>query len=213
MIALNKVIVERADQHNISFNRHKTETAFAVGEVDFAGYRVNSSGYKPSPELTRAIAEFPRPTNRPDFLKRYNVTWGSSAPYHPQSNGPAEAVVKQMKKLIAGSKRGGRVDPDKLAEAMMIYRNAPQAGGEAPAEIVFNSLIRDGIPAHPRSFQPEWQRSGAQETDGGRTGEKRHQVQRHSTYADRATSRRPRPHSESEDKSMGHSSSSYRDRP
>jgi len=71
MIALNKVIVECADQHNISFNRHKTEAAFAVGEVDFAGYRVNSSGYKPSPELTRAIAEFPRPTNRTD-LRSFN---------------------------------------------------------------------------------------------------------------------------------------------
>ena len=67
----NKTIVERADQHSISFNRNKTETALAVEVVEFAGYQVSSEGYKPSPELTRAIAEFSRPANRTD-LRSFN---------------------------------------------------------------------------------------------------------------------------------------------
>ena len=67
MLALTKKIVERADKHNVSFNTKKTMAAFAVKEGDFAGYRLSSEGYKPSPELTRAIDEFPRPADKTDL--------------------------------------------------------------------------------------------------------------------------------------------------
>jgi hypothetical protein len=48
---------------------------------------------------------------------------------HPTtaSNGRAEAEIKQIKKLVCGSKTDGRVDPDKLAQALMLFRNAPAA--------------------------------------------------------------------------------------
>lgn len=71
MIALSRQIIERADKHNVSFNAKKTIGAFAVEEGDFAGYRLNSKGYSPSPELARAIREFPRPADKTD-LRSFN---------------------------------------------------------------------------------------------------------------------------------------------
>jgi hypothetical protein len=71
MLALSIQIIERADKHNVSFNAKKTIGAFAVEERDFAGYRLNSKGYSPSSELTRAILEFPRPADKTD-LRSFN---------------------------------------------------------------------------------------------------------------------------------------------
>ena len=41
----------------------------------------------------------------------------------------------------------------------MLFRNAPRCGGgPSPAENLFGRPIRDGLPAHARSFKKEWQR-------------------------------------------------------
>ena len=94
-----------------------------------------------------------------DFLTKFNVAWHSSSPHYPQSNGRAEAEIKQIKKLVQGAKTDGKIDLDKLAQSLMLYRNAPRCGGgPSPAESLFNRPIRDGLPAHTRSFQKEWQR-------------------------------------------------------
>jgi hypothetical protein len=46
-----------------------------------------------------------------------------------------------------------------MAQALMLFRNAPRCGGgPSPAESVFGRPIRDGLPAHARSFAQEWQR-------------------------------------------------------
>lgn len=71
MLALTKEIAERADKYNVSFNTKKTIGAFASQEGDFAGYRLDRNGYGPSPGLTRAIAEFPRPNDKTD-LRSFN---------------------------------------------------------------------------------------------------------------------------------------------
>ena len=78
--------------------------------------------------------------------------------YH-QSNGRAEAAIKSMKKLVIGSRTGGQPDPDKLATAILLFRNAPRYGAASPTQLVFNRPIRDSLPAHRRSFAPEWQRA------------------------------------------------------
>jgi hypothetical protein len=92
-------------------------------------------------------------------LRKFNVTWHSSSPHYPQSNGRAEAEIKEIKKLVSGSKVGGRWDADKMAQALMLFRNAPRCGGgPSPAESVFGRPIRDNLPAHARSFAQEWQR-------------------------------------------------------
>ena len=58
-------------QAHVSFNAKKTIGAFAVKKGDLAGYRLNSKGYSPSPEPTRAIREFPRPADKTD-LRSFN---------------------------------------------------------------------------------------------------------------------------------------------
>lgn len=73
MLALNKRIIKRADEHNVSFNAKKTIAAFVVTEGDFAGFRLDSRGYRPSPELVIAIAEFPRPADKTDLRSFYGL--------------------------------------------------------------------------------------------------------------------------------------------
>lgn len=41
-----------------------------------------------------------------------------------------------MKKLVIGSKTGGAPDPDQLAKAILLFRNAPHMGGPSPAQLV-----------------------------------------------------------------------------
>jgi len=41
----------------------KKKTAYAKPTAIFAGYEISADGFHPKPELTRAIREFPRPSN------------------------------------------------------------------------------------------------------------------------------------------------------
>jgi hypothetical protein len=94
-----------------------------------------------------------------DFLRDWGVAFGLSSPQNHQSNGRAEAAIKSMNKLVIGSRTGGQPDPDKLAKAILLFRNAPRYGGASHAQLVFNRPIRDSLSAHQRSFAPEWQRA------------------------------------------------------
>jgi hypothetical protein len=64
-----------------------------------------------------------------------------------------------MKKLIAGSWTSGSFDLDKFVKSLLLFRNAPIAGGASPSQVGFNRPTRDLIPAHRRSFAPEWQKA------------------------------------------------------
>ncbi|XP_045028529.1 uncharacterized protein LOC123471354 [Daphnia magna] len=93
-----------------------------------------------------------------DFLRDWNVGWGSSSPHYPQSNGRAEAGINAIKALVARSRTGGAFDQNKMAKALLLYRNAPRIGLQSPPQLIFNRPIRDGLPAHRRSFASEWQK-------------------------------------------------------
>lgn len=93
------------------------------------------------------------------FLRDWGVVFGSSSPHYHQSNGRAKAAIKSMKKFVIGSRTGGQPDPDKLAKAILLFRNAPRYGGASPAQPMFNRPIRDSLPAYQRSFAPEWHRA------------------------------------------------------
>jgi transposase InsO family protein len=92
-----------------------------------------------------------------NFAKDLGFSTGTSSPHYPQSNRLAEAAVKSMKKLIAGSWTAGSFNVDKFAKSLLLFRNAPRSGAASPAQMVLNRPVRDALPAHRRSFAPEWQ--------------------------------------------------------
>ena len=93
------------------------------------------------------------------FLKNWAVLHRTSSPHYPQSNGRAEAAVKFAAKLIRRCWRDGHLDNDSWVRGMLQHRNTPGPDGRSPAQILFNSPTRDMLPAHRRSFAPEWQRA------------------------------------------------------
>ena len=81
-----------------------------------------------------------------------------SSPHYPQSNGKAESALKSMKKLISASWTGNSVDWNKLPRTLLQYRNTPcRKDGRSPAQKLFGHPVQDTLPAHRRSFAPEWQ--------------------------------------------------------
>jgi hypothetical protein len=86
------------------------------------------------------------------------VALGVSSPHFHQSNGVAEAGVKSMKKLIAGSFTSNSFDINKFGQSLVLFRNTAISGGQSPAQIVFHRPMRDCLPAHRRSFAAEWQK-------------------------------------------------------
>ena len=94
------------------------------------------------------------------FAKQWGFEHVTSSPRYPQSNGKAEATVKSMKKIIRSAWRGRSLDENKLARALLQYRNTPsRKDGLAPAQKLYGRPIQDTLPAHRRAFLPEWQRS------------------------------------------------------
>ena len=66
-----------------------------------------------------------------DFCTKYNIIHEVLSPYHPASNGLAEATVKSMKRLL--EKLDGRIDSDEFKIALLAWRTTPRADGFAPA--------------------------------------------------------------------------------
>ena len=94
------------------------------------------------------------------FLHTWGVSHEMSSPHYPQSNGKAESAVKSMKKLISASWTGHSVNWNKLSRALLQYRNTPcRKDGLSPAQKLYGHPIQDTLPAHRRSFAPEWQKS------------------------------------------------------
>ena len=99
-------------------------------------------------------------TKTKHFLKKWGVTHITSSPHFAQSNGTAEACVKQMKKLVRANwnRESGEPEWDALTESMLIYYNTPRYDGTSPSQLLFGHPTRDTLPAHRRVFSKEWQR-------------------------------------------------------
>jgi len=94
------------------------------------------------------------------FLKDWGVSHMTSSPRYPQSNGKAEATVKSMKNLISAAYARNSVNWDKLSRSLLLYRNTPsRKDGLSPAQKLLGQPVQDHLPAHRRSFAPEWQQS------------------------------------------------------
>ena len=70
----------------------------------------------------------------------------------------AEATVKSMKKLISSTWNRSSADWERLCRALLQYRNTPcRKDAVSPAQKLFGHPVQDHLPAHRRSFSPEWQ--------------------------------------------------------
>ena len=73
----------------------------------------------------------------------------------------------------------GSFDEDKFAKGILLFRNAPRAGGAPPAQLVFGKPMRECLLAHRRSFAPEWQQPAdvLEKTDPALKGKQRGALQ------------------------------------
>ncbi len=93
------------------------------------------------------------------FLQDWGVLHEVSSPRYPQSNGKAESTIKSMKQLIKAAWKRRSVDQNVLARSLLQYRNTPcRRDCLSPAQKLYGHPVQDSLPAHRRSFAPEWQR-------------------------------------------------------
>lgn len=78
------------------------------------------------------------------FAKEYDFCHIKSSPKYSQSNGCAEAAVKNAKRIIKKCK-----DVDK---GLLSYRSTPLENGYSPAELLNNRKIRSLVPILPNKY-------------------------------------------------------------
>ena len=90
-----------------------------------------------------------------DWLKSWGVRVRLSSAHYHQSNGRAEVGVKSMKRLLRGSTgRKGAIDTDKVAQALLQYRNTPLRGiNKSPAELALGRSLRDTVPLPQQHYK------------------------------------------------------------
>ena len=73
--------------------------------------------------------------------------------------------MKSMKNLLQHSWNGRALDDEKFCRSLLQYRNTPsRKDGLSPAQKLFGHPVQDILPAHRRSFLPQWQRSPQEAT-------------------------------------------------
>ena len=90
-----------------------------------------------------------RSDNGPQFREKFKqfceangIKHETSSPYHPASNGLAEAAVKNVKRLL-----GKCLDNDEdFRTALMEWRNCPRADGYSPAQAFLGRRLRGLLP-------------------------------------------------------------------
>ena len=89
------------------------------------------------------------------FLSDWGVKHRLSSAEYPQSNGRAELGVKTAKRILYENlSPNGTIDNDKVARAILQYRNTPLPDLKlSPAQILFHRQLRDHIPTHPSHYQ------------------------------------------------------------
>ncbi|XP_045130529.1 uncharacterized protein K02A2.6-like [Portunus trituberculatus] len=97
------------------------------------------------------------------FFEDWRVTLRISSSHYAQSNGRAEAAVKSAKRLLRGNTtRGGSLDTDSIARAILQYLNTPLHGLDAsPAQLLTGRQLRDAIPVESSRYfiSEQWGRT------------------------------------------------------
>ena len=80
-----------------------------------------------------------------------------STAYNPHSNLRAETAVRSMKRLVReNTGQKGELDTDKIAMAMLMYRNTPDPDtGLSPAQVLYARQLRDTQKKEDRSRRKE----------------------------------------------------------
>lgn len=95
-----------------------------------------------------------------EFGKSYRFEHVRTSPYHHQSNGKAEAAVKQAKKLLQKC-QASKDDPHL---ALLVVRNTPQeTHGTSPAQRMFNRRTKTRLPTPEKLMKPKLNRDAAKQ--------------------------------------------------
>ena len=118
-----------------------------------------------------------------DFLKRWGVQHDMSTPHYHQSNGHAESAVKSVKYLIMETAPKGDINNSEAFDrGLLEIRNTPRPDGRSPAQILYGKPLRSCVPAHAKSFAPEWQKS-AEECDRKAAVKTQAAIKRYNTHS------------------------------
>ena len=125
-----------------AFKLQSLDSASVCGKLDTIfdefGYPI-SARVDGGPQFRGAFEEFCRKRNiKPDL----------SSPYHPESNGHAEAAVKAVKYLY--KKEGGKWEA--FLKALRAFRDTPRADGKSPAMLFLGRTLRTELPRLPGSY-------------------------------------------------------------
>ena len=89
-----------------------------------------------------------------EYCKAKSISHELASPYNPESNGLAEAAVKNLKSLVI---RCDEANED-LRQAIAAWRNMVRTGGSSPAQMFFNRTQKQGLPLlnpNAKPFDPE----------------------------------------------------------
>uniref|UniRef100_A0A0N4ZZR0 RNA-directed DNA polymerase n=1 Tax=Parastrongyloides trichosuri TaxID=131310 RepID=A0A0N4ZZR0_PARTI len=77
------------------------------------------------------------------YYKKNNIKFLNSPPYHPQSNGPAENLVKKFKTSYYKSKKDGLTSNEAVREFLRTTRNCPSTRTmKTPIEMMLNKKVK-----------------------------------------------------------------------
>ena len=133
--------------YHFGTNEATSATLISICRTLFTTYGVSEEfGSDGGPQLTSNSFQ--------TFLKNWGVHHRLSSAEYPQSNGRAELGVKAAKRIIYDNvSSNGRIDNDKVARAILQYRNTPLPNFKlSPAQILFHRQLRDHVPAHPSRY-------------------------------------------------------------
>lgn len=86
-----------------------------------------------------------------EFCKTNRITHELSSAYNPQSNGLAEAGVKNAKRLLA---KCFELEED-FPTALLNFQLTPRSDGHCPADLFYKRRLKGSLPSIPRHISPE----------------------------------------------------------
>lgn len=98
-----------------------------------------------------------------EYCKKMGIELKHSPPYHPNSNGAAEAAIKSMKRAIFRSGTSGQLSmQEKIDGYLFTQRNMPHSmTGRTPAEVMLRFQPRTKL----AMLKPNWTRSWSRTLD------------------------------------------------